>query len=254
MGQHRDRPLDAATAERLLAGGGGEPAELARLLAAACGPARPSELAGEQAAMLAFRSAQAAGLPGPVQAHRRWMSARWRQLMPIKVAAVAGALAAGGMALAAGTVALPQLHGSPTVDNTGWPGVTDGRPGTGAPTGLSSTNPNAGSTPASPSLDGLCVAHLAEAAVDPERARDNPAFAALAAAAGGPDKVTDFCRNRQSAATPSADPDPGSSPAPSPTPSVNPPATKPNPGRSAEPQTHRPSTPAAAEPVDDSAR
>ncbi|MEV0807675.1 hypothetical protein AB0I41_15075, partial [Micromonospora sp. NPDC050200] len=58
-----ERPADRAEAERLLdaARAGGPPSAgdpLARLLSAAAAPARPGELAGEEAALAAFRAAR----------------------------------------------------------------------------------------------------------------------------------------------------------------------------------------------------
>ncbi|PWU57250.1 hypothetical protein DLJ47_03210, partial [Micromonospora sp. S4605] len=59
------RPADRTESDRLLdAAGPGAPAgtdPLARLLSAAAAPARPGELAGEEAALAAFRAARAAG-------------------------------------------------------------------------------------------------------------------------------------------------------------------------------------------------
>jgi hypothetical protein len=44
-----------------------------------------------------------------------------------------------------------------------------------------------------PSLQGLCTAYQAGATSNPGKAIDNPAFSVLVAAAGGTDKVADYC-------------------------------------------------------------
>ncbi|TDC59147.1 hypothetical protein E1258_19035, partial [Micromonospora sp. KC207] len=101
-----DRPADRAESDRLLdaardgrASGTGRTAEdpLAALLTAAAAPARPGELAGEEAALAAFRAARAAPAPTPARAPRR--RRRW-----IGAVAWLGALAAtvtAGVAVAA---------------------------------------------------------------------------------------------------------------------------------------------------------
>ncbi|MWA01473.1 hypothetical protein F8568_014005 [Actinomadura sp. LD22] len=122
MNDHqRARRLDRRTAERLLrsvpmsvANG---PADhradgydaLRALLAAAAGPPRPGELAGEDAAAAAFRTALARPAP-----HRpRWAAVS--RFATVKVAVLAAALAAfgGGVAVAASTGHLPGQSPAP---------------------------------------------------------------------------------------------------------------------------------------------
>lgn len=105
----RNRPrhrIDRSTAEQLLrgdhAGARPEAADLSRVLAAAAAPARKSELAGERAALNAFRDARLASARRP---RRRAILAK---LAPVKVlAAVAASTAFGGVGLAASTGSLP---------------------------------------------------------------------------------------------------------------------------------------------------
>jgi hypothetical protein len=130
MSDHqRARRLDQRTAERLL---GGVPASSANgpaggsangsaagaadghdalraLLSAAAGPARPGELAGEDAAAAAFRAARAQS----TARRSRWAAVP--RYATVKVAVVAATLAAfgGGVAVAASTGHLPGQSPAP---------------------------------------------------------------------------------------------------------------------------------------------
>ena len=186
MSTHRRDRVDRRTAERLLdsaaAGRPVGPEPLVRLVRAATVPGQAGELAGEDRAVTAFRVAQLA----PVNVQRqRTLKATLAKLVTVKIAALAGALAIGGVALAAGTGALPNLphvgpasHG-PSVHPTGIPAQ-----------GTDPTHPR--SSP-SPSLVGLCHAWLAAAADNPGKAADDPAFGALIAVAGGRERVQQYC-------------------------------------------------------------
>ncbi len=192
MNTHRPRRIDRKTAERLLRGdravpeGGPDP--LADLLAAATAPPRADELAGEQAALAAFREAH---LVGVHQSRRGSMiKTSIAKLLTVKAAAAAvAATAVGGVALAASTGTLPSpLHHStstahPTARPTGGP--ASGEPSAAA-AGAAHASP-------SPSLVGLCHAYTAGAGHNPGKALDNPAFTALITAAGGKDKVAAYC-------------------------------------------------------------
>ncbi|MBN1173877.1 MAG: hypothetical protein JXA67_17020 [Micromonosporaceae bacterium] len=99
--------VDAVTAERLL---GGETVadheRLAGLLAAAAAPARPGELAGETAAVLAFRAAHR----HPVSPRRNALVVKpsMTRFLTVKIAAIVIAIGGvGGVAVAAGTGNLP---------------------------------------------------------------------------------------------------------------------------------------------------
>jgi hypothetical protein len=102
-------PLDDDTAERLLSGrldplDAPPPyAAVARLLQAAAAPPTPDELAGEPAALAAFRSRQARPRP----------SAGGRSQRRLVAVALAGTLVAGGLWTAQGADLIPGLR-SPT--------------------------------------------------------------------------------------------------------------------------------------------
>jgi hypothetical protein len=187
--------MDASAAERLLAGGGG-PEPIAEVLLRAAAPATPSELAGEEAAMVAFRMARYYGTrPAP--------KAPWvRRLLTVKAAAIGLAvLTAGGVALAAGTGVLPnplELGNPPgTSSSTRTVSLT-------TRTGSSSNSTGPGNASPSPSLEGLCTAYLTHVANNPGKAWDNPAFSTLVAAAGTAEQVERFCTDLVATAHPSA--------------------------------------------------
>jgi hypothetical protein len=118
-------PLDDDTAERLL--GGRLPPEdaprpyarVARVLRAAAGPPTPRELAGQAAALAAFRTAR--GSEGRPSRHRRRGRDRQRPTdaprtggrARVVALALAGTLAVGGLWMAAGAQTAPGLR-SPT--------------------------------------------------------------------------------------------------------------------------------------------
>jgi hypothetical protein len=119
-------PLDDDTAERLLAGrlppeDAPPPyARVARVLRAAAGPPTPEELAGEAAALAAFRTVQrSAGRPGRHGAARGRHPAhptgppRAAGRARVVALALAGTLAVGGLWMAAGAQTAPGLR-SPT--------------------------------------------------------------------------------------------------------------------------------------------
>ena len=119
------------------------------------------------------------------------------------VAAPAAALAAAGLLVAGGGFAMAASQGAvhvpftghdhrsthaPSAPATSNPGLT--RAESTAPSAPESTEPATPSASPSPSLAGLCVAFQAGAAHD---GKDNPAFNALTAAAGGADQVAAYC-------------------------------------------------------------
>ncbi|HEX6967427.1 MAG TPA: hypothetical protein VF174_01170 [Micromonosporaceae bacterium] len=176
--------IDRKAAEQLLSR---DPAawhtsgRLAGLLAAATAPAHEDELAGESAAVAAFR---AAAHLGPVASAGRpsMLKLALAKLLTLKAAgAVAATTVVGGVALAAGTGNLPD--GLPFSEQT--PAVERSQqPDKGRP----SDRPDA--TP-SPSLVGLCRAYAAGA--NKEAVLANPAFSVLVDAAGGAENVDDYC-------------------------------------------------------------
>jgi hypothetical protein len=212
MSAHRFRRVDRRTAEQLLRGApdpehGAGPDALSTLLAAASAPARAEELAGEQAALAAFRAARLADAPQPRRPSM--LKVTLAKLATVKIAATAAAvLVAGGVAVAAATGGLPtQGNDTPpavpsTIDKVTSSAASDGAPGksdkkdNGQPNGEKSNgdknnNDNAG-TP-SPSLTGLCHAYTAGSKSERGKALESPAFTYLITTAGGKDKVPAYC-------------------------------------------------------------
>ncbi|SCG44706.1 hypothetical protein GA0070560_10487 [Micromonospora halophytica] len=235
-----DHPAERARSERLLdaarTGASGDVDPLARLLSAAAGPTRPGELAGEDAAVAAFRAARAAG-PAAVAPPRRR-----RGLTTGVVAWIAGvaATATAGVAFAAVTIDRPTGPERPprpsapaptsaddTPDRTGTPtgGTSSGgpsaTPGPVPSTAAGSDRPGAPGGPAGTAqLTGLCRGYLAKPAAQREKALRTPAYADLVDAAGGAERVDAYCQGLVPEQSPAA-----VSPEPSrarPTPEVRP--------------------------------
>jgi RNA polymerase sigma-70 factor (ECF subfamily) len=215
--------------------GAAHPQALADLLAAAAAPGRADELAGERAALAAFRTARL----GPVTEHRRpsMIQSMLAKILTAKIAAAtAAATAAGGAALAAGTDSLPQplqavvpgvFHVEGTVTVTPVPSAS--------PTANPTASPSASPSPSQsgtarqlrprPSLVGLCWAYLRHNRAHPNVVPRGQAFTFLITTAGGRDKVVPYCvtvlKNRiDKLATPSPSPTavPTLTPTPTPTP------------------------------------
>lgn len=177
--------FDPVTAERLLTGTQDDYAaadqRVHRLLAAAAAPGRVTEVTGKEDALRAFRHALHA--PGT----RRRLTRAIGRIGAVKLVALAvGAASVGGVALAATTGSLPAPAQDVAHDAFGAPPAHTGERPSTAPT----NQPNA--TP-SPSLPGLCVAYFAQPVQDRGKALQSPAFTVLVTAAGGPEKVEDFC-------------------------------------------------------------
>ncbi|WP_406202044.1 hypothetical protein OH807_23120 [Kitasatospora sp. NBC_01560] len=265
MSTNRSRRIDPDTAEHLLGGAVGRPAAgqeasltgpetgVAHVLAAAAAPPVAGELAGEEAALAAFREARlvsvpaAPAVPAPVRRRSMATAALARAFSTKAVAVVLGATALGGVAVAAGTGNLPSplgggsggsggpehppvapaVVGSPAAPGTsaGTPGSspaarrpagspsaggpsTGGSPAAGAPDGTAKPPapgavppvpaPTTGETrggPARLALIALCrgFADRAGKGEGPRALVTDPKFGALVAAAGGPDKVAEYC-------------------------------------------------------------
>jgi hypothetical protein len=196
MSAHRPHHISRRAAERLLSGEpagarGAGPDAVADLLAAAAGPGREPELAGEPAALAAFRSAQLA----PVPRHRRRPVIRsvLATSLTAKIAAVAVvAVSFGGVA----TAALAGHHAprpgpgptvAPAASGTATPA---GDRDTTGPTAAAGTGRgNTGEPSPTPDLVGLCHGYPAGAG----GAAHSPAFDYLIDTAGGPAKVPQFC-------------------------------------------------------------
>jgi hypothetical protein len=190
MSAHRPRRIDRDAAERLLRGApvGSQagPDALADLLAAAAAPVGAGEVAGEQAAMAAFRATRPLTLHEP--GRRSMVKSTLAKVLTVKAIAAAIAISAvgGGVALAASSGALPTGRGG---DNSHGKAAAHA---TAKPDASEAKEHSANGSP-SPSMVGLCRAYAAGVPDNPGKALENPAFGALIGAAGGKEKVTDFC-------------------------------------------------------------
>ena len=215
--------LDEETVERLLSGklppaqAPPEYAGVAALLAATVAAPTEEELAGQAAALAELRAVTRARA-----AHGRGASKpRRRRRVGLAAVVVVGALAAGGVAGAA-TGRLPgpvretarsilvtvggaepaapasSPSPSPVTRPTGSGGPDPGgqAPSTTGRAGRGSATTGPGSA-ASPDLEGLCQALLAGNGAEQGKKLDAAAFAALARAAGGQDKVPAYCQSLQ---------------------------------------------------------
>ncbi|WP_433319977.1 hypothetical protein ACQP0U_15345 [Micromonospora sp. CA-269861] len=178
------------------------PAEpVAALLAAAAGPVRAGELAGEEAALAAFRAARADPAPAVPQRPRR------RRLTTGAVAWI-GAVAAtatAGAAFAAVTrdrapdpvapapsPTSPSPHPGAPRSHESARSVAPGTLSPGAPSPVTATPP---ATPApAGQVHGLCRAWQAKKPEQREKALRTPAFQRLVTAAGGPAQVEAYCQ------------------------------------------------------------
>jgi hypothetical protein len=215
-------PIDRRTAERLLRGDRGTAGAghdlLARLLAGAAAPARPSELALEEVAVRAFREAHRSHIPQH-QRHSMIKSVA-AKLLTVKVAALAVAtVGVGGVALAATTGTIPSpLNGSST--------AASHRPDQDA--GKSSDRPaseGAGARPSKPAVPSdyppglywLCNDYIGRDADHRGKALNEDRFSELAARTGkdrdNADKFCDKLLNRPDAAPSDAASHPDRTPA-----------------------------------------
>jgi hypothetical protein len=188
-------PIDRGTAERILwAGHAASSATatdpLARLLAAATAPARPSELLREEVAVAAFRTAHRPSVPQPQR--RSMIKLAVAKLLTVKVAAVAAAVVGvGGVALAATSGAIPSpLHGTAAASH----GPADGK---ARPSGRPSDQRDPSAVPSGfpPGLYWLCQDYIGRDAEHRGKALDESKFRELVAQAGGQDKdnADKFC-------------------------------------------------------------
>jgi len=135
------------------------------------------EIGGEAAALAAFRAVHPAHSPLPSPRRRPMLKSSLLSLLTTKAAMAAAATAAvGTVTVAAATGVLPN-----PVSGASGTGTGPGGDVTAAASASPSATPSA--TP-SPSLVGLCQAFLAGAMSNPGKAASNPAFTALATAAG----------------------------------------------------------------------
>lgn len=178
------------------------PDQVSALLAAACAPARPGELAGEEAAVAAYR---AAGDAPPSSASSR--SGRSRRLsvgLTAWLAAVAATAAAAGATFAAVNdetppsrpetqrITTPAGAGTTGATPDRTPATTTGGPArSGGGPGTASSAPGRSGNTAS--LVGLCRAYLAQNPANRAKLPRTSAFRRLVEAAGGAGQVTGYC-------------------------------------------------------------
>jgi hypothetical protein len=209
--------LDDDSADRLLAGRM-DPADAppgyagaATVMAAATAPAGPGELDGLESALHAYRAALAAR-PSPPR--RPYMLVK---LLTVKaaVAVFTGALLVGGVAAAA-TGSLPDAAQRVVDRVVGAGQATAGDKGQdlGDAARTEATSQGQGSgeqgTSTGPDLSkidktGLCTAYMAGKGGDNGGKYDAAAFKALEQAAGGADKVAEFCKDATASAGASQD-------------------------------------------------
>ncbi|HEX3588155.1 MAG TPA: hypothetical protein VHV74_00890 [Pseudonocardiaceae bacterium] len=196
MSTNRPRRIDRRTAEQLLRGtpvdrlGDGTDA-VADLLAAAAAPVREDELAGQPAALAAFRSARLGPVPQPRR--RSVIKSALAMSLTSKIAALAAALVASGGVMAAAVTGHLAPHSSPgptVAPATSSHGTAPHRPDTAGPTDPAGPSRNGQASHAAPAPDlvGLCHAYAARGG-----APDNPAFTVLFTAAHGQANVATYC-------------------------------------------------------------
>jgi hypothetical protein len=233
----RTRRISRNSASRLIAGGSPGPDEyrgLRTLLDAAKASPAPGELAGEQDAVAGFVTAHRAFTPPPARPDHPHVRGTVRAL-GVKIAAVAGALAVSGTAIAATTGHLPDSAQRRAHDLLGAP-APEIPPGTPAPTpsALRSITPSPVSRPPGPAGSSVAPPATARATPAPTltdlcrqwltppggpRAVTPAGLRTLRTAAGGEKNIGSYCTNL-----------------------LDPPTT--------EPATQAPPSPAAPEPPD----
>ncbi len=180
MKRHTLRPADV---ERALGGAGPWPPDLARLVAAAQAPASPGELAGEDAAVAAFRQART----DSAQPVRRTLA----RVLAVKVAAGVAILAAGGYAVAAATGAVPAPAFVP--ERAPAPvATTPAKHPAGNRTAVPQ-QPLPAVSPGTPHRPVNSYAGLCRAYFNGPAGHDTPPMRDLVTAAGGADRVVAFC-------------------------------------------------------------
>lgn len=188
----RAHRLNRADAERLLRGGrdaheAGHP-RLASLLAAAAAAHPGGPVAGESAALAAFRAAQAS--PDHQQPRQSMVKTALAKLITVKVVAVfAGVLGVGGVAVAASSGAVPGAltFGGPAKSASPHPAKT-------TPTGTPSSRLSHPAAPP-PGLVWLCQDYLGRDRDQRRDALDDQRFDELESRVGGRDrdKADRFC-------------------------------------------------------------
>ncbi|GAA4068201.1 hypothetical protein [Actinomadura miaoliensis] len=197
--------FDRAAAEHLLDGAADGPHAdpLARLLASAAAPAQDSELAGEEAAVAAFRAASSASAAAPHGAaapHRATASHRAGRGRPRLAGAFTAKIAAavlvtvvgGGVAVAAGTGTLPLGPAGKDTSSSRRPLSSPTAPTPVPPRPGGTTNPSKG-TAADPKLVEQCRDYAGLDNNDKAKALRSRRFHDLAEAAGSKGQVAGYC-------------------------------------------------------------
>jgi hypothetical protein len=205
--EYLNHPVSDQIAELLLEARAGRVPDghplLAGLLVAAAAPGRPVELSGEQACLLGFRAAQLA--TGAGTGRLSIVKTTMLRMLTVKAVLAACAAAGGGLALAGSTGVVDNPFHAVLPPGASDRSVTDS-PAQHAPSRQPSGNPQPsrsaaeGDTgapaPQAQSLLGLCSAYHAGNKAERGKALDSPAFSELIGAAGGRDKVDQFCDAR----------------------------------------------------------
>jgi hypothetical protein len=184
--------MDRETAERLLSGAEPTPrtVAVANLLASAAAPATASELAGEYAALAAFRA---------VKRSPKTLRVPVRRLLVLKVSAIAALVTAGGLAFASGTGILPTpFRPAPAVSMSSAtsPGKTPSANRLGSSPGALSTTVGTTATPSSQppaAITALCHSYLGQNTEDRRKSLKKKEFEQLVIAAGAAEEVDAYC-------------------------------------------------------------
>jgi hypothetical protein len=205
MNVSRDRRISARDAEHLLSGVRVDRhARVARVLRAAAAPGRPGELNGRQEALAAFRRGRVHTAPPRRQPTIKSVGLK---LLTIKAAVVTALfVGAGGVAVAAGTGALPMPLRGVRTPTTSAEHPTSNHGVVASPHPSVTGSP--GTSPSTSVID-LCHAYLEGNGSARGKILDSPEFRPLVVAAGGKQKVEGFCSKL--AGGQSAHPKPGSS-------------------------------------------
>ena len=207
LGRRQAPPtLDDETADRLLAGRL-DPADappgyaaVAKLVAAVTAPASTEELAGAPEAAARFTATARSGFLTRASVTRR--EGVPRRFLTVKAAAavLVAVLSIGGVAAAAGVFPAPARPAADhSSDSSGGGTSTPGR-SDAATTTTAAADRERGSGTATgpdatgPAKDGLCRAWESGQGGEHGMREDSTAFRALAAAAGGVDKIAAYCQ------------------------------------------------------------
>jgi hypothetical protein len=192
-------PLDENSADRLLAGdlapaeAPGPYSRVAQVFAVAAAPPRDVEIAGEDAAVAAFRAARRSA-HAPAPSRRRSLLTKFLGAKAAALA-VAGAVSVGGVAAAA-TGSLPTQAQQAAHDVLGGLGVP-------SPDASAASDDHSAARPAGAGAAGLCRAWSTGEGGEHGKKLDATAFDQLATAAGGADGIADYCA-AQASSKPSA--------------------------------------------------